>query len=244
MKNVNWKNVWVNTRLILMIGVVVFLYSFTIKRNENRKIKKATVDFVGENSQFMTDEMVNKLLIENKNTASNIYKDKLDLNKIEESIDKHDMVEKSEVFVTVDGTLKAKVKQKTPIARYFGEEGVYYIDYKGDKMSLSPVSSARVPLVAGEINSQFKEEFTKFLLEINKDEFLQKNIIGVKVFSNGAMILTNRNYDYKIDFGRPINIEKKFNNYKAFFQKAVQDSSISKYRLINLRFTKQVVCTK
>ena len=51
-------------------------------------------------------------------------------------------------------------------------------------------------------------------------------------------------YNYKIDFGRTINIESKFKNYKAFFQKAVQDSSISKYSMINLRFTKQVVCTK
>ncbi len=36
----------------------------------------------------------------------------------------------------------------------------------------------------------------------------------------------NRNFDYEIDFGKTINIEKKFNNYKAFFQKAVTDSSL------------------
>jgi cell division protein FtsQ len=36
----------------------------------------------------------------------------------------------------------------------------------------------------------------------------------------------------------------KFKNYKAFFQKAVLDSSLYNYKKIDLRFTQQVVCTK
>ncbi|HEU4497334.1 MAG TPA: cell division protein FtsQ, partial [Flavobacterium sp.] len=32
--------------------------------------------------------------------------------------------------------------------------------------------------------------------------------------------------------------------YKAFFQKAVQDSLINNYKTVNLKFTQQVVCTK
>ncbi len=54
----------------------------------------------------------------------------------------------------------------------------------------------------------------------------------------------NRNYDYQIVFGSLNNFETKFKNYKAFFQKAVLDSTLYKYKMIDLRFTKQVVCTK
>jgi cell division protein FtsQ len=36
---------------------------------------------------------------------------------------------------------------------------------------------------------------------------------------------------------------KKIKDYKVF-QKAVLDSSLYKYKKIDLRFTKQVVCTK
>jgi cell division protein FtsQ len=61
---------------------------------------------------------------------------------------------------------------------------------------------------------------------------------------NGSLIMINRNYSYQLVFGRPINIEKKFKNYKAFFQKAVLDSSLLKYKIVNLKFTQQVVCTK
>jgi cell division protein FtsQ len=56
--------------------------------------------------------------------------------------------------------------------------------------------------------------------------------------------MRNREYDFEIDFGRPIHIKDKFNNYKAFFQKAEEDSLLTKYKKINLKFTHQVVCTK
>jgi cell division protein FtsQ len=54
------------------------------------------------------------LLIENKH-ASSI--EKIDLNKLERILNSNDMIEKSDVFVSIDGVLKAVVKQKTPIAR-------------------------------------------------------------------------------------------------------------------------------
>ena len=56
--------------------------------------------------------------------------------------------------------------------------------------------------------------------------------------------MLNRKYNFKIDFGQLINVEQKFKNYKAFFQKVVLDSSIAEYKKIDLRFAEQVVCTK
>ena len=154
------------------------------------------------------------------------------------------MIEKSEVFVTIDGVLKAVVKQKTPIARIFDENGSFYIDYQGTVMPLSDEFTARVPLVLGEINNANNVELNKLLRFIYDDEFLKKNIIGIAVLSNGGLKMTNRNFNYEIEFGSIINVERKFNNYKAFFQKAVLDSSLYNYKKINLRFTQQVVCTK
>jgi cell division protein FtsQ len=102
-----------------MFGLVIVLFSFTSNRNENRKLTKTKVVFVGENSSFLKQETVNKLLIENNADASAIRKDKLDLNKLEKAVSSNQMVEESEVFVTIDGVLKAVVKQKTPIVRVF-----------------------------------------------------------------------------------------------------------------------------
>lgn len=235
---------WTNIRLALMVIAVIFLFSFTSYRNEHRKIKKTEVVFVGENTDFVKAEMVNKLLIEKNSDLKTIHKVDLDLKKLEASISKQQMIQKADVFVSVDGVLKAVVKQKTPVGRVFDETGSFYVDYEGNKMPLSDNYTARVPLLSGEITVVKKEKLSEVLRMITEDEFLKKNIIGVQVLPNGSLVMANRNYDYKIDFGRTINIEKKFKNYKAFFQKAVSDSSLSKYKRINLKFTKQVVCIK
>jgi len=244
MKKLNWRNIWTNVRLLLMFAVIVFLYSFTSKRNEDRKIKKPIVEFLEEGSLFLTHETVNKLLIENNEDQQTIGKVNLDLNKLEKSINEHDMVEKSEVFVSIDGVLKAVVKQKTPIARIFDEGDSFYIDSEGNRMPLSEINTARVPLVSGAIKEADSKDLYELLKLVYNDDFLKKNIIGIEVLHGGSLKMANRNFNYVINFGKTKNVEKKFDNYKAFFQKAVQDSTISKYKEINLKFTQQVVCTK
>ncbi len=240
MKIINRKNI----QLVLMIGLVVFLFAFTTKRNESRKIVKTDVQFVGDNNLLVTTEMVNKLLIDKSGVGKSIDKDKLDLNTLEKNINKHDMIEKSEVFVSIDGTLKAVVTQRIPIARYFGDESSFYLDSKGSKMPLSEIYAARVPMISGRLTSENQQEIATLLKMIYVDDFLKKNITGMRIENDGDVILKTRNYEYDILFGKTINMEAKFNNYKAFYQKAISDSSINYYKKINLKFTQQVVCTK
>jgi len=235
---------WTNIRLMLMFSLVIFLFSFTSNRNNNRKLTKSVVVFVRDNAPFVDQETVNKLLIENNKEAKSIGKDKLDLNKLEKTLNAHEMIEKSDVFVSIDGVLKAVVKQKTPIARVFDGDKSSYIDYEGNTMPLSANFTARVPLVSGEINKKNSGKLAELLRIIYDDAFLKKNIIGVQIMPNGSLKMMNRNYNYQIDFGGTVKMNAKLNNYKAFFQKAVLDSSLYKYKTIDLRFAQQVVCTK
>jgi cell division protein FtsQ len=238
------KNWLLNIQLITIFGLVIFLYSFTSKRNEQRKISKPQIEFLNAESPFVTHEMVNNLLIEKFGGASTIKKENLDLKSIEQTLNKHSLIDDSEVYVSVDGRLKTIVKQKSPIARVFNNNASFYIDYEGGKMPLSKNFSARVPLVYGKINTAKDKDFVSLLQMIHNDDFLKKNIIGMQVLEDGSVVMKNRNYSYDIVFGRTIHMERKFNNYKAFFQKAVQDTLIDSYKSVNLKFTKQVVCTK
>jgi len=236
--------IWINARLFLMIVGVIFLFSFSAKRNSERKIVKTEVIFVGNEELFITHEAVNKMLIEKNQSVQNPQKVKVNLSKLESSLDMNNRIEKSEVFVSIDGVLKAVVKQKSAIARVFNENESFYFDYQGNKIPLSENYTARVPLVTGDINDDNSKDLNKLFRFIYDDDFLKKNIIGIDILPTGAIIMSNRNFNYKIDFGRTINVESKFKNYKAFFQKAEADSSLVKYKKINLRFTHQVVCTK
>jgi cell division protein FtsQ len=111
-------------------------------------------------------------------------------------------------------------------------------------MPLSTNFTARVPLVSGEINKKNSENLAELFRLIHDDAFLKKNIIGVQIMPSGSLKMSNRNFDYQIDFGGMVRMKAKFNNYKAFYQKAVLDSSLYKYKIVDLRFSQQVVCTK
>ncbi len=240
MKRFNWTNI----RLLLMFFLVIFLFSFTSKRNENRKLKGVEILFVEETSPFVKQEAVNKLLIENNGDVKSIQKLALDLSSLEHTLNSQKMIKQSDVFVTIDGVLKAVIKQRTPIARIFAGERSFYVDYEGNKMPLSNNFTARVPLVSGAIESVNNEDLIAALKMIYDDDFLKKNIIGMEIMPNASLKMYNRNFDYRIDFGNLKNAATKFRNYKAFFQKAVLDNSLEKYKKIDLRFTDQVVCTK
>jgi cell division protein FtsQ len=176
--------------------------------------------------------------------ASRIQKDKVDLNTLENALNHHEMIENAEVFSTIDGFLNVRVTQKTPILRVVSENDSYYLDHKGNRMSLSLNFSARVPLLMGELSKEKRKAYLNLFTEIKKDDFLNKNITGAQIMPSGNVVLTNRSFDYKIAFGKPINVRKKLKNYKAFFHHAIKDTLIKEYKEINLMFTQQVVCKK
>ncbi len=240
MRRINWYSI----RLVMVFFVMIFLYSFSSNRNSVRKINKIDIQFDSKENMFLTHQMVNNLLIQNLGDASRIQKDKVDLNTLENTLNHHEMIEKAEVFSTIDGFLNTRITQKTPILRVISDNDSYYLDKKGDRISLSTNFSARVPLVVGEISKEKRKPYLNLFNEINKDDFLSKNITGAQIMPSGNVVLTNRSFDYKIAFGKPINVQKKLRNYKAFFHHAIKDTLIKEYKEINLMFTQQVVCKK
>lgn len=236
------KRSWNILKFLLLITLVVFLFSFTNKRNEQRKLKKIEVEFVDENSPFITLNTVNKLLIQSHANVTSIDKETLVLNEMEHRLLKNPMIRDAQVFMTVDGILGVKIEQRTPIARVVASPD-YYLDADGKEMPLSPVYSARVPLVKGSSKMNL-EEITSLLLKINEDPFMKEIVVGLDVEKEGNITMRLRKHAFKVLFGKAKSIEKKFQNFKAFYQKTKQDSSLSGYKLVNLQFESQVIATK
>jgi cell division protein FtsQ len=53
-----------------------------------------------------------------------------------------------------------------------------------------------------------------------------------------------RSGDYRINFGDLTEIERKIKKLKAFYNKAFLDSTIHKYKTINIKYHNQVVGEK
>ncbi len=229
-------------KFIFLLGLMAFLFSFTKKRNDTRKINKIDIEFVDENSPFISYNAVNKLLIQNHAQAASIGKETLVLKMMEQRLRENPMVRDAQVYVSVDGTLGAKIEQRRPIGRVAATPD-YYLDADGKKMPLSEVYSARVPIITGTSKNNFNE-LTPLLLEIEKDDFMKSLIVGLNRKADGDIELELRKMDFKVNFGAPERMKDKFQNFKAFYKKTKKDSTLYGYNLVNLKFDNQVIATK
>ena len=235
---------WDYIKGFLLLFLVVFLYSFSSQKNSIKKVQDIVVEFEEGDNLFMNHQMVNKLLIQNSTTIKNQAKSVIDLHKLETNVLLHPMVEEAAVFLTINGVLKTKIKQRTPIARVVAEKGSYYIDKQSKKMPLSTNHSARVLLVSGDIVEQDVHEIHDLVTAILKDEFLKKQIIGIQKMKNQEYVLITRIGDQEIFIGKAKNLKQKFKNLNSFYSKAMTDKTIDSYSAINLKYNNQVVCTK
>jgi cell division protein FtsQ len=216
---------------------------FSSFRNSARKVDKINVNFEGENNLFITEEAVNKLLIQNKEAITNVAKETLDLNELETVLKSNPMIKTAQVHLTVNGEVRANVVQRKPIARV-STNASYYIDDEGSFMPLSVNHSARVPLVTGQVKKNKLDKVYILTNKIFNDQFLKTHIVEIKQNSNETFVLKTRVLDFDILLGDIENLDKKISNLKAFYQKAKKDKVLNTYSKVNLQFDNQVVCTK
>jgi cell division protein FtsQ len=236
---INWNYI----KLIILIISVTALYAFSNSRGELRKVSGLNVEFVGDDNLYITQTMVNKLLIQNYGSLTNVPKEKLVLNTIEKVIETNKMVKNAQVYLTVNGKLTSKIIQRQPIGRVEGSTK-FYLDEDGQNMPLSDNHSARVPIITGKITAKSLEDVYVILKYINDDDFLRKNVIGIHIEEEEKYQLKFRVENFVVNLGDIMDLEKKFNNFKAFYAKAIRDKTLDDYQIVSLEFNNQVVCTK
>ncbi len=240
MLKVNWNYI----KGLILLLLVVFLLGFSNKKNNRKKVRDVAIEFEEGNNLFMSYQMVNKLLIQNGAAVKNQAKSVIDLHLLETNVLSHPMVEDAAIFLTVDGLLKAKVKQRTPIARVLTNTKSYYIDKQANIMPLSENYSARVLLISGDIKKEDIPKLHFLVTTILNDKFLKKQLIGIQKMKHGEFLLKMRVGNQKIFLGKIQNLHQKFENLKSFLSKTMTDKTIENYTSINLKYNGQVVCAK
>lgn len=229
-------------KALFLLVLVGFLYGFAEHRHKSRKISEVNIEFIEDENLYITEEAVNKLLIQNNLELTSIDKETLDLNRVETLLKNHDMIENAEVYLNLDGKLKADISQRKPIGRVVGNSS-FYLDKNGEVMPLSPYYSARVPMLFGFDNDNVSEVYP-LMNYIKNDKFLTQHITGINRLNGGKFELEMRKLDFSVYFGKAEDISLKFNNFKVFYKKALKDDKLDAYKKVNLQFGNQVVCTK
>lgn len=230
-------------KIIGLLFLVIFLFAFSSVRNSARKVSEPQIKFLGDENLFVTHDAVSKLLIQNEESVSNKAKEMIALNDLESALNANVMIKRAQVYMKVDGTLTAEIEQKKPIARV-STNASYYIDDEGSYMPLSTNYTSRVPLVTGFVAKNELNNVFVIAKRIQNDAFLESHVTEIHQKENGNIELKFRLHDFRIQLGSLDQLDKKINNLKAFYRKAMKDGTLDHYSAVNLRFDKQVIGTK
>lgn len=228
-------------KIATIVLLPIFLQAFAVARNKKRLVKEVRVNHSTQD-MYVTEATIRRMIFKDPQEMMPLALLRLD--ELENTLNEHVMIEKSDVFCTVDGILEANVKQREPIARIYDKEKMFYMDSRGEKMPLSGSFSARVPLVTGNVSEKYWKDTYDLILFIRNDDFLNKNITNVKVRSNGEYEFLMRVPEFKVIVGKLDNLEQKTANLKAFYTKMERSKMLNIYKSVNLKYSNQVVCTK
>ena len=232
----NWSKILLVFVFLFSIGILYASNYF----NNNRLIEDIDV-VIQPNSSFYisTDSVKNSI-------KKYIYtsKDSISITKIEDELDKNTFVEKSQVYTAVGHKLFVNIKQKEPVARVITNDSIFYLDKNSNFMSLSKLHSADVPIIFGFNQFSDLDYLTKVSLMIRDDKFLNQNITQIIINNNQQINLKLNGLNTFIELGHNNKLEKKIQNLKAFYNRAIRKNDIEKYKEVNLQFENQVVAVK
>jgi len=264
----SWKRYTLKTlKWLTLIAYLVIGLWFVNKRNNELVCKAIRVKVVDSSENaFITSKDIKRIVDQKGKSPIGKTLKSINTLDLENRISTIMSVRDVQIYKTADGVLSIKVKQRRPLVRIFNSDNQsYYIDEQGLVLPLSGKFAAHVLVVSGEIKEQFplkanqnvmqwdtskyKHEpllrkiydFAKF---ISDNDFWNAQITQMYVENSNNIKLIPRVGSQVILLGNLDNYEKKLNKLKLFYEKALPAEGWNKYKMINLKYTNQIICTK
>lgn len=237
-----WKNISFWTLGIVVLATV---FAFSENKRKELRIKNVAINIdYSDNNYFVSKDDIRNMVLDGYPYIDSLFLQEINIPLLEESIDNHPSIRKTEVYSKLDGSLQIDVYQKLPIARIQNSGTAFYIDELGDTMPLSPGYAARVPLINGHINGDNLTKVYSFLRDINKDEFFRDFFSGISIGNDEEWILYPKPGNHHVLIGKPDELDKKMKKLKIFYQNVADKKNINGFKTINLKYEGQVICRK
>jgi cell division protein FtsQ len=219
--------------------LAILMSAFAHFRNSRRLVEKVMVNFESQGAQFLSDSLVDKLLIQNKGGLPWKAKDSLALGMLETLLENNPYVDNAEVYHFQQGILGVNIQEKSAVVRIQGTDQ-YYLDKAGNQLPISNKHTPKVPLYMGTLEEEQKEDLLSLIDHIDKDPFLRNELASIHYRSNSYFIGL-RSYGFEVEIGMMRRIGEKLSKLKVFCAYHDNHRLKREYTLINLKFKNQVV---
>jgi len=251
--------------ILVSVGVLVLL-GFVDSRQEAAKCKGlfVTIDEAVDHDFVAENDIIE--LINSKGKVIDKPLGSINTSLLEKIVLTNPYVAKAEVYSSIDGNLHVDIVQRDPIVRIFNMKNEqFYIDNSGDFMPTSTLYTPPVLVANGFIFDTFAEmriqqntESIPDSLKINKiidqvyalssfiekDSFWSSNIEQIYVNESQELELVPRIGSHIILMGDTTNMKDKFDRLMVFYKEGLSKTGWNNYKVINVKFRNQVVCSK
>jgi cell division protein FtsQ len=230
------------------------------------KVPNIDIKIKGENVFLTKADLLTRLM-----RAGFVYPgqkiENLKIAEIEKYISQMTEVKEAKVYTNLGGTWNIEVNIRKPIARIFNRYGEdFYLDEDGNTMAPSYLYTARVVVVTGFVNDRKNSESVERIINndtlisirnlddiyrissyVCNDAFLNAQIGQINLEKNGDFVLVPQVGGQKIIFGTARTKEEvaeKFKKLIIFYKEGLPFEGWDKYEVINLKYSKQIVCRK
>ena len=234
----------------------VFLLAFAGKAGMEFQVRelKITVDNASTGLYFMTERDVRDLLNSKAIIVEGTLASQIDVARIEELFRNDPYVKNAEAYLSIDGVLNIDVSQRIPLLRVFTMGGKsFYLDADGNKMPVSDQFTARVITASGflgeevspgEAHPNLTDSLLLLAKAIMENDFMSAQTEQIFVNEEKEFEICPKVGRHIIRMGSATDLEEKFSKLILFYRKAMVSSRWEEYRILDLRFRDQVVCSR
>lgn len=234
------KNVFNFITFVLGVILIIAMIYLSVDRMGQKYCSLSEISIELDENVFVTKEVIVDYLLENTLHPDSVLLDDVSFRGIEDLLLSHPSIKSVMVYSDMNGKVCIKVKQRKPIVRIQSEKDGFYLDEDGLRMPLSDEYTARMLLVTGDVNTISLEDIFLITDKIYKDEFLQKQIVQIDVKESEMLMLTR--FGEQLEFGKVKNVKEKFEKLMLYYEKG--NSQNKEYKVLNLKYKNQIVCTK
>ena len=234
------KNVFNFIRFVLGVILIIVMIYLSVDRMGQKYCSLSEVSIELDENVFVTKDVIVDYLLENTLHPDSVLLDDVSFKGIEDLLLSHPSIKSAIVYSDMNGKVCIKVKQRKPIVRIQSEKDGFYLDEDGLRMPLSDEYTARMLLVTGDVNTISLEDVFFITDKIYKDEFLKKQIVQIDVKESEMLMLTR--LGEQLEFGKVKNVKEKFEKLMLYYEKG--NSQNKEYKVLNLKYQNQIVCTK
>ena len=242
----------------LLIVYLTFTSSFVDKKEQEVMCNALRISICDSAvNRFVRVSDIRSLLDKEERKLINMPLYQIDTYDLEQLLNARSVIKNAEVFPSIDGALHIKVYQRRPIIRLQTRSGNFYIDESGYIFPLSVIYTSYVPIATGNIpmsagsnhrgeipeSDKFLQQLYEFAVFLQSHDFWQAQVLQIHVINAREVELVPRIGNQIIKLGGLDNVDYKLEKLYAFYKKAMPVEGWNKYRIIDLRFSNQVVCT-